>query len=80
MSETLFDFDDANLRLEWFIQACRLIGGQRAMAQAIKVNERNVRYWVAGEKPLRDGVINDAAEALRLHAEACLAAADRKPR
>lgn len=72
-------FTDATSRRDWFIEACRLVGGQRAMAAALYVTERSVGRWCAGERPVPDGAVADAVAALRGHGNACFEQADLSP-
>lgn len=62
--------DPAN-QLERFTLAVQLLGGQRAVASYLGVNERHVRYLLSGERDLHDGILRDVAAALVAHADAC---------
>lgn len=53
--------------------AAKLLGGGRAAAAAIDVNERSWRAWVGGEREISEGVLTDTAGALEAHAIACQA-------
>lgn len=58
-------------QLEFFQQAVQLLGGQRATARYLDTNERQVRFLMAGDRPLHDGFLRDIAKALIAHADAC---------
>lgn len=51
--------------------AGKLIGGNRRLADTIKVSERSVRAWLGGEREISNGVLTDAAAALEAHACKC---------
>lgn len=55
--------------------AAKLLGGGRAAATAIGVNERSWRAWIGGEREISEGVLCDTAAALEAHAIACQAQA-----
>lgn len=55
--------------------AAKLLGGGRAAAKAIDVNERSWRAWVGGDREISEGVLTDTAAALEAHAIACQAQA-----
>lgn len=71
-------FTDDSARREWFGEACRLVGGQRAMARCLDVSDRAVRAWCAGDRGISDGVMRDAVAVLRQHAADCHAHADHR--
>jgi hypothetical protein len=54
-----------------FLAAIDLLGGQRATARAIGINDRTLRALIAGEKNLHQGYLQDIATALQHHADAC---------
>lgn len=60
-------------QLEYFCKAVELLGGQRATARYLDTNERQVRFLMAGDRPLHDGFLRDIAAALVTHSKACLA-------
>lgn len=64
---------DPQTQLDRFREAVQLLGGQRAAAAYLKVNERHIRYLMAGERELHDGILRDTAAALVLHADKCRA-------
>lgn len=55
--------------------AAKLLGGGRAAATAIGVNERSWRAWIGGEREIGEGVLCDTAAALEARAIACQAQA-----
>lgn len=58
-------------QLEWWNRAVELLGGKRATAAGLPINERTMRYLCAGELPLHEGHLRDIARLLLAHAEAC---------
>lgn len=61
----------SHTQLQLFNQACDLLGGNRATAQLLGINERNVRYLRAGDRKLHDGYLRDVSAALIKHAQQC---------
>lgn len=62
---------DPQTQLEFFNQAVEALGGQRATANVLRTSERNVRYWLSGQKPLHDGILRETAHALIERANFC---------
>ena len=62
---------DPETQLARFTQAIQLLGGRRAAAQILDVNERTIRKLIAGDIPLHDGWLRDIATALLVHADHC---------
>lgn len=54
-----------------FVEAVELLGGQRATATALQVNERTVRMLCKGDRPLHTGWLRDVAELLIRRATDC---------
>lgn len=51
-------------RLVSINNAAALLGGQHKLARALDVSERSVRFWLAGDREISDGVLEDAARVL----------------
>ena len=62
---------DPDTQLDRFCRAVDLLGGQRATARYLGINERQIRFLIAGDRPLHDGFLRDTAKALIAHADAC---------
>ncbi len=62
-------------RQDHFAYCVQLFGGTTAFARRLRIDERAVRRFINGEKPISDGLLADTAKALReLGAEASTAA------
>lgn len=72
-------------RREHFAYCVQLFGGVTAFSRRIGIDERAIRRFINGERPVGDGLLDDTAKALRLliaeasAAEAQIAAALRLP-
>lgn len=63
-------------RSEHFAYCVQLFGGTTAFSRRLGIDERAIRRFANGERPLSDGLLKDTAEALRqLIAEATAAEA-----
>ena len=63
-------------RQDHFAYCVQLFGGTTAFSRRLGIDERAVRRFITGEKPISDGLLEDTAKALRaLSAEAAAAAA-----
>lgn len=60
-----------DLQIQNFAAAVLALGGQSAVAKILGVNDRTVRSWLSGKRPLHDGILRDTARALILHADLC---------
>lgn len=62
-------------RQDHFAYCVQLFGGTTAFSRRLGIDERAVRRFINGEKPISDGLLEDTAKALRaLSAEAAAAA------
>lgn len=62
-------------RQDHFAYCIQLFGGTTAFSRRLGIDERAVRRFITGEKPISDGLLEDTAKALRaLSAEAAAAA------
>lgn len=74
-----------NERREHFAYCVQLFGGTAAFSRRLGIDERAIRRFINGERPLGDGLLEDTAEALRMlideaaTAEAQIAATLRFP-
>jgi hypothetical protein len=72
-------------RREHFAYCVQLFGGTTAFSRRLGIDERAIRRFINGERPLGDGLLEDTAKALRLlideatAAEAQIAATLRFP-
>ena len=72
-------------RREHFAYCVQLFGGTTAFSRRLGIDERAIRRFINGERPLGDGLLADTAKALRLlsdeatAAEAQIAATLRSP-
>jgi hypothetical protein len=72
-------------RREHFAFCVQLFGGTTAFSRRLGIDERAIRRFINGERPLGDGLLEDTAKALRLlideatAAEAQIAATLRFP-
>lgn len=75
----------ADERREHFAYCVQLFGGTTAFSRRLGIDERAIRRFINGERPLGDGLLEDTAKALRLliaeatAAEAQIAATLRSP-
>jgi hypothetical protein len=62
-------------RQEHFAYCVQLFGGTTAFSRRLNIDERAVRRFINGERPISDGLLRDTAKALcALGAEASAAA------
>jgi hypothetical protein len=62
---------------EQFAHCVQVLGGVTASSRRLHIDERAIRRFVSGERPLSTGILTDTAKALRnLIAEAAAAEAD----
>ncbi|WP_295527026.1 hypothetical protein [Novosphingobium sp. Chol11] len=62
---------------EMFAHCVQVLGGVTASSRRLEIDERAIRRFVSGERPLNAGILTDTAKALRrLTAEAAVAEAD----
>ncbi len=62
---------DTETQRLYFNQAVIALGGQRATARMLDINERTMRGLCSGERPLHDGYLRDVAALLLKHADHC---------
>lgn len=60
-------------KLQLFTQACDLLGGNKAAAEALGMSDRSLRYLFDGTRPLHTGLLGDISKALLAHADQCRA-------
>ena len=66
---------DMENRQDHFAYCVQLFGGTTAFARRLRIDERAIRRFMTGEKPVSDGLLRDTVQALRdLAAEATEAA------
>jgi DNA-binding transcriptional regulator YdaS (Cro superfamily) len=53
-------------RSEHFAFCVQLFGGTTAFSRRLGIDERAVRRFINGERPISDGLLEDTAKALRL--------------
>ncbi len=62
-------------RQDHFAHCVQLFGGTTAFSRRLGIDERAIRRFMSGERPITDGLLADTAKALRdLGAEAIAAA------
>lgn len=52
-------------RQEQFAYCVQLFGGTTAFARRLKIDERAIRRFINGERPISDSLLQDTAKALR---------------
>ncbi len=52
-------------RQDHFAYCVQLLGGTTAFARRLRIDERAIRRFVNGERPLSDSLLQDTAKALR---------------
>lgn len=52
-------------RQDHFAHCVQLFGGSTASSRRLGIDERAIRRFVNGERPISDGLLRDTAEALR---------------
>lgn len=50
---------------EHFAHCIQVLGGVTAASRRLEIDERAIRRFVSGERPLNAGMLKDTAEALR---------------
>lgn len=63
-------------RREHFAHCVQLFGGTTAFSRRLGIDERAIRRFINGERPLGDGLLSDTAKALRLLIDEAAAAQD----
>lgn len=63
-------------RREHFAHCVQLFGGTTAFSRRLGIDERAIRRFINGERPLGDGLLSDTAKALRLLIDEATAAQD----
>jgi len=53
-------------RSEHFAFCVQLFGGTTAFSRRLGIDERAIRRFINGERPISDGLLEDTAKALRL--------------
>lgn len=53
-------------RREHFAHCVQLFGGTTAFSRRLGIDERAIRRFISGERPLGAGLLEDTAKALRL--------------
>lgn len=51
---------------EHFAHCIQVLGGTTAASRRLAIDERAIRRFINGERPLSDGLLRDTAKALRL--------------
>lgn len=65
---------DMQDRQDHFAYCVQLFGGTTAFSRRLGIDERAIRRFINGERPISDGLLRDTAKALReLAAEAAAA-------
>jgi hypothetical protein len=65
---------DMQDRQDHFAYCVQLFGGNTAFSRRLRIDERAIRRFINGERPISDGLLRDTAKALReLVAEATAA-------
>jgi hypothetical protein len=65
------DLTDAGQHFAWCVQ---VLGGTTAAARRLGIDERAIRRFINGERPISSGLLEDMAKALRLLADDATAA------
>ncbi|MCJ2184581.1 helix-turn-helix domain-containing protein [Novosphingobium sp. 1949] len=63
-------------RQDHFAYCVQLIGGTTSFARRLRIDERAIRRFINGERPISDGLLQDTAKALRALASDAAGAAD----
>lgn len=64
---------DQQTQRDYFARAVQLLGGNSRAARELDISERSVRMFIAGERRLHSGILEDIAKALIKHADECRA-------
>ncbi|WP_240481471.1 hypothetical protein [Novosphingobium fuchskuhlense] len=62
-------------RQDHFAYCVQLLGGTTAFARRLRIDERAIRRFINGERPISDGLMRDTAAALRAIGDEAIAAA-----
>ncbi|HQS96743.1 MAG: hypothetical protein B7X90_17300 [Novosphingobium sp. 17-62-19] len=62
---------------EHFAHCVQILGGTTAASRRLGIDERAIRRFISGERPVGPGLLKDAAKALRVLAEEATAAEAR---
>ncbi|GFM28990.1 uncharacterized protein PY1_contig-06-230 [Novosphingobium sp. PY1] len=63
-------------RQDHFAYCVQLFGGTTAFSRRLRIDERAIRRFINGERPISDGLLRDTAKALRDLASEAGAAAE----
>ena len=63
-------------RQDHFAYCVQLFGGTTAFSRRLRIDERAIRRFINGERPISDGLLQDTAKALSDLAAEASAAAD----
>lgn len=63
-------------RCDHFAHCIQVLGGTTAASRRLAIDERALRRFINGERPISDGLLGDMANALRLLAGEATAAED----
>ena len=64
-------------RQDHFAYCVQLFGGTTAFARRLMIDERAIRRFINGERPISDGLLADTAKALRALSAEVITAADQ---
>ena len=64
-------------RQDHFAYCVQLFGGTTAFARRLMIDERAIRRFINGERPISDGLLADTAKALRALSAEAITAADQ---
>jgi DNA-binding transcriptional regulator YdaS (Cro superfamily) len=64
--ETMTASFTAEEMCEHFAHCVQVLGGTTAASRRLGIDERAIRRFISGERPLGPGLLNDAAKALRV--------------
>jgi hypothetical protein len=66
-------------RQDHFAYCVQLFGGTTAFSRRLDIDERAIRRFINGERPISDGLLADTAKALRALSVEAAAAAEQIP-
>ncbi|MEI6640554.1 MAG: helix-turn-helix transcriptional regulator [Novosphingobium sp.] len=66
-------------RQDHFAYCAQLFGGTTAFSRRLGIDERAIRRFINGERPISDGLLADTAQALRALSVEAAAAAEQIP-
>ena len=64
-------------RSEYFAFCVQLFGGATAFSRRLGIDERAIRRFINGERPVSDGLLGDTAKALQTLSEEATAAREQ---